>query len=76
MAKKDIKIKCKYYIHAVVIQHDDILNHDFVYRFEVNCDSVQEFVVTSSDVYPHSCIRFLGEVYQSDMDYRPWYRTD
>lgn len=75
MKKKAIKIECKYYVHAVVTQRDEVLDHVSVYRYAVNCDSVQAFVDSVPDMYPHASLRFLG-VFYSDMSYRPWYRTN
>lgn len=75
MDKKGINIECKYYVTAVVTQHDEELNHDFVYRYAVNCDSIQLFADSISDWHPHAHFRFLG-VFHSDMAYRPWYRTN
>lgn len=75
MSNKADKIVCKYYVHAVVTQRDEVLGHDFVYRYAVNCDSIQAFADSIPDVFPHAHIRFLG-VFHSDIDYRPWYRTN
>lgn len=75
MKKKAIKIECKYYVCAVVTQHDEVLDHDFVYRYAVNCDSVQAFADSVPDMYPHASLRFLG-VFYSDMDYRSWFCTN